>query len=236
MSEYVYDDAFEHRLERVLREIGNEAVQPFDPYETTQIAISRSRIGMVPITQIPMEQLRAQQVQHPYAPPTQQPYAPPAQQPAAPPYYPPLAPPNVPPPGPPPGYYDDEPLPVEPRRWPLLAALLVLIAALVFAGFATGFIKLPSNFGLTLGSPAPTQTSSPSVTSSPTVAPTPGKTRKPRRTPRPQQTEAPVVTTQPQPTDQPTAEPTDEATPEPPETTPEPPDPEPTHDAEATPL
>ncbi len=221
MAEYVHDEAFEHRLARVLREIGDEAVVPFDPYETTQLIITNSRIGGVPITAIPAAQMAAQ----------------PAPPPLAPPMAPPLAPPNV----PPPGYYD-EPLPVEPSRWPLLAALGLLIAALVFAGFASGFIKLPSNFGITIGTPAPIQTTSPSplptLTSIPTSTATPQKTRKPRRTPRPRQTDGPLVSAEPQPTQVPT----DAPTPEPPQPTPEPPQatsqPEPasTEDAAASPL
>ena len=60
MPEYVYDEKFEHRLEQVLREIGDEAVVPFDPSETTQLVISNSRIGGVPITAIPAAQMAQQ--------------------------------------------------------------------------------------------------------------------------------------------------------------------------------
>ncbi len=217
MPEYVYDEAFETRLEHVLREIGNEAVLPFDPYETTQLVISKSRIGGVPITAIPA----AQMAQHPGPPAPEAPYASASPYASGPPMAPPMAPPVLPPPGPPPGYYD-EPLPSESRRWPLLVALGLLIAALVFAGFATGFIKLPSNFGITIGTPAPVPTSThttvPTVTSEPTAEPTPKKTRKPRRTQRPRRTDAPIVTTEPQPTLAPTEPPTIEPvqpTPEP---------------------
>jgi hypothetical protein len=208
MPEYLYDEAFEHRLERVLREIGNEAVEPFDPYETTQMIITNSRIGGVPITAISAAQM-AQQPPPPSAP---------------------LAPMPVPAPViPPPGYYD-EPLPEESRRWPLLAAIALLVAALVFTGFATGFVKLPSGFGITYETPGPTQTMMPTTTASPTLtagptetpSPTPKRTRKPRRTPRPDRTTAPAVTDQPQATPAPTEPPAEPPTPEPPVPTPEP--------------
>jgi hypothetical protein len=212
MPEYVYDEAFEHRLERVLREIGNEAVVPFDPYETTQMIITNSRIGGVPITAISAAQI-AQQPPPPAAPLAPMPVPAPV----------------IPPPGPPPGYYDEQ-LPEESRRWPLFAAIALLIAALVFTGFATGFVKLPSGFGITYETPGPTQTVMPTTTVAPTLtagptetpSPTPRRTKKPRRTPRPDRTTAPAVTDQPPATTAPTEPPTEPPTPEPAEPTTEP--------------
>jgi hypothetical protein len=196
MPEHVSDDeAFEHRLERTLREMGNEAVRPFDPYETTQLVVSNTRIGGVPI--------------------------------------PPMA------PSPRPEYFDESE-PIGSRRWPLLVALLLLVAALGFAGFATGFIRLPSNLGITIGSPAPSAPSSPSSPSSPSVAPstevspTPAPTRRPQRTPR-RPRPAPPATQQPQPTVPQTAFPAPTDTPPIVVPTPEPPTTEPTQEVQPTP-